>query len=118
MLVLLWVIPDRDRQGELVHSLETGTAENYRKACNIIFCSYLLYHDHTPSRLVTCYASFNFEKDNEAFELKFHVTDIKAFQETNVRNTSEEGYGQHRGAIYGSETYKVKWLLKAWSPRT
>lgn len=102
---------------KLVHSLETGTAENYRKARNIIFCSYIRYHNHTPSRLVTSYASFNFEKDNEAFELKFHVIDIKALQETNVRDTSEEGHGQYQGAIYGCETYKVKWLLKAWSPR-
>ena len=112
------MIPDRDRQGELVHSLEIGTAENYRKARNIILCSYILYHDHTPSRLVMCYASFNFEKDNEAFELKFHVIDMKALQETSVRDTSEEGHGQYRGAIYGCETYKVKWLLKAWSLRT
>lgn len=67
--------PNRDRQAELVHSLKIGTAENYRKAFNIIFCCYIPCDDDTAARLMTCYVSFHFEKDSEVVELKFHIID-------------------------------------------
>lgn len=67
--MLLQLISERGRQVQLDHGLEIGTVEKYIKALNPVFCCYILY-DNNPIRLQMRYGSLNFEKGNEAFELK------------------------------------------------
>lgn len=114
--MLLYVIPERGKQGGLAHSLEIGTVEKYRKAFNVVFCCYILYDNNIPIRLHTCYVSFNFEKDNEVFELKLSY---------NFRSIRRQKWGIHlrkdrvntKGPSMVVKHTRLSDILNNWSPR-